>query len=271
MNTHFLLRAACCATLGLAPLAAARAQDNPAGSASIVRSIPTQEAGQGVANDEHFIYAINNSAIGKYDRRTGQRVALWQGDPALYRHINSCQIHDGKLVCAMSNFPASPMTSSVEWFDPATMRHIGSHSFGPGTGSLTWIDWHDGNWWACFANYDVEGSDGGRDHRATVFVRMTPQFERTEAWLFPEEVLERVKPFSISGGRWGKDGLLYVTGHSRPEMYVLALPEAGGRLRYVRTLPMATEGQAFDWDQTAPRQIWSIQRKTREVVESRLP
>jgi len=35
---------------------------------------------------------------------------------------------------------------------------------------------------------------------------------------------------SPSGGRWGSDGFLYVTGHDLLEMYVLKLPIAGGRL-----------------------------------------
>ncbi|WP_212373402.1 hypothetical protein [Acetobacter persici] len=237
----------------------------------IIKTLHAEEADQGVATDAHFIYAINNSTIGKYDRITGQRVAVWQGDPALYVHINSCQSHAGQLVCAMSNFPHVPMISSVEFFDPRTMTHIKSHSFGPGRGSLTWIDWHDNSWWACFANYDGEGQDGGRTHTATVLVRMSEQFDERGAWLFPEAVLDRIQPFSVSGGRWNQDGFLYVTGHSRPEMYVLTLPEAGGRLQYIRTIPMATNGQAFDWDYQHPGVIWSIQRKTRDVVESRLP
>ncbi len=54
-------------------------------------------------------------------------------------------------------------------------------------------------------------------------------------------------------------------------MYVLTFPKTGWPLQYIRTIPMAKNGQAFDWDYQQRRVIWSIQRKTRDVVESRLP
>ncbi|MFT8423329.1 MAG: hypothetical protein ABF665_17760 [Gluconacetobacter sp.] len=234
----------------------------------IVRVVPASEATQGVANDAAFLYAVQNRRIGRYSRATGQRVGSWEGDPALYIHINSCQVMGGELVCAMSNYPNTPMTSSVEWFDARTLRHVRSHSFGPGLGSLTWIDWHGGSWWACFANYDGEGGEAPRDHRSTVLVRMDSRFVRQEAWLFPQDVLERFGHFSSSGGRWGADGRLYVTGHDRMELYVLALPEAGGRLVHLDTLPLPTNGQAFDWDVQHPDHIWTIDRRRAAMVES---
>src|SRR3546814_8779330 len=52
------------------------------------------------------------------------------------------------------------MTSSVEVFDTRTMEHVDSFSFGILRGSLTWLDRHDGAWWAGFANYDNDGDDG---------------------------------------------------------------------------------------------------------------
>jgi len=76
---------------------------------------------------------------------------------------------------------------------------------------------------------------------------------------------------SPSGGRWGSDGFLYVTGHDLLEMYVLKLPIAGGRLEYVWTITLPTNGQAFDWDMAKPDHIWSIERKRTEIVESQLP
>ena len=49
-----------------------------------------EEAHQGVVADARYIYAISNAEIGKYDRKTGQRVAQLHGDPKLFRHMNSC-------------------------------------------------------------------------------------------------------------------------------------------------------------------------------------
>ena len=230
--------------------------------------IPAEEARQGVAADAQFVYAISNNAIGKYDRKTGRRVAAWTGDPKHFIHMNSCTIAGRKLVCAASNYPNAPMASSIEWFDLATLEHVRTLSLGPGRGSLTWAEWHDGSWWACFANYDGKGGEPGRDHRNTVLVRYDRNFVEQGAWLFPETVLERFAPYSSSGGAWGKDGRLYVTGHDRPEMYVLRLPKAGSRLEHVGTIAIPTNGQAIQWDAKDRKLLWSLDRKRAELVSS---
>ncbi len=111
-----------------------------------LRRIAAEEATQGVAVNARFAFAISNSAIGKYDRRSGRRVAQWRGDPALFTHVNSCTLVGTELVCAASNYPDVPMASSVEWFDTVAMRHVRSRSLGPGSGSLTWLEWYDGSW-----------------------------------------------------------------------------------------------------------------------------
>ncbi|WP_225199137.1 hypothetical protein [Gluconobacter oxydans] len=258
------------AALLLAPLCHA-ADLPPAGAVTVIRTLPAKEATQGVANDRQFLYAIQNSTIGKYDRQTGKRVGGWSGDPAIFIHINSCEVQGTELVCAMSDYPQLPMWSSVEWFDTRTMQHTRTHSFGPGRGSLTWIDWHDGSWWACFANYDGDGGEAPRDHRSTLLVRMDSRFSTQEQWLFPEDVLERFGHHSASGGHWGRDGLLYVTGHDAQELYALQLPQAGGRLRHVATYQLPTHGQAFDWDALTANRLWTIDRQTQTLVNSQLP
>lgn len=238
--------------------------------AETLRRLPADEARQGVAVDADNLYAIDNTRIGRYDRRTGRKLAEWVGDPALFPHLNSCAVMEAQLVCASSNYPATPMSSSVEMFDPVTLNHVGTVALGPGTGSLTWVVRKDGFWWATFANYDDRGGDPGRDHRSTVLVKFDAEWRRVSAWLFPETVLSRFAPKSSSGGVWGDDGLLYVTGHDERELYVLALPEAGGTLRHVATIPMDAPGQAIAWDQ-AQGHIWGIDRAAKELIEMRLP
>lgn len=238
--------------------------------AQVVRRLPADEARQGVAVDADHVYAIDNGRIGKYDKRTGRKVAEWSGDPALFPHLNSCAVVEARLVCASSNYPATPMTSSVEMFDPQTLAHVGTVALGPGTGSLTWVIRKDGFWWATFANYDERGGDPGRDHRSTVLVKFDDDWRRVSAWLFPETVLARFAPRSSSGGVWGPDGLLYVTGHDERELYVLALPEAGGTLRHVATIPMAAPGQAIAWDETQGH-VWGVDRARLELIEMRPP
>jgi hypothetical protein len=76
---------------------------------------------------------------------------------------------------------------------------------------------------------------------------------------------------SSSGGSWGDDGLLYVTGHDAKEMYVLRLPARGVKLEYVTTIAVPFEGQAFAWDPSERRVAYGITRSTGEVVVARIP
>jgi hypothetical protein len=76
---------------------------------------------------------------------------------------------------------------------------------------------------------------------------------------------------SCSGGSWGDDGLLYVAGHDRPELYALRLPEAGSVFERFATISLSTGGQAIAWDRSTPRMLWSLDRQTKNVVASRIP
>ena len=239
--------------------------------AQVVRRYQAEEARQGVAVGEDRFYAIDNRRIAAYDRETGERIARWDGDPAVFVHLNSCLVTGSELVCAHSNYPGVPMVSSIEWFDAASLRHLRSHSLGPGIGSLTWIVPHEGHWWAAFANYDGRGGEPGRGYRFTTLVQFDADFSRQQSWVFPDAVLDRFAPRSSSGGTWGDDDLLYVTGHDREELYALRLPPAGGSLLHVATIGMPTAGQAIAWDPWQARTIWSIDRATQEVVVSELP
>lgn len=116
--------------------------------ATVVSRFIAEEARQGVAVDARFFYPMSNNRIGKYDKRTGKRVAQWEGSRALYPHMNSCVVDLTELVCAASNYPAVPMSSSVEVFDTRTLRHLRSVSLPPMPGSLTWIERHGGAWFA---------------------------------------------------------------------------------------------------------------------------
>lgn len=229
------------------------------------------EARQGVAVDERHFYAVVNSRIGKYEKDSGKKVAEWIGDRRRITHLNSCAVIERELVCANSNFPQVPMASSVEIFDPKTMHHIRSIPLGMRLGSLTWLDRKDGQWWAGFANYDDKGGEPGRDHRFTMVVTFDDQWRMTGGYRFPDSVLERFAPTSNSGGAWGPDGLLYITGHDAQEIYVLREPGEGPTLEHVATIAAPLEGQAWAWDRSAPRRIFGITRKAGEVVVMDIP
>ncbi|WP_374467872.1 hypothetical protein [Phenylobacterium sp.] len=251
---------------------ASGASAQPALKAETVGRWPAPEANQGVAVDARHFYAVGNSVIAKYDRRTGRKVAEWSGDPARFPHLNSCAVVGRELVCAASNYPALPMSSSVEVFDPVRMAHLRSVALGPEQpGSLTWVDRKDGAWWAAFANYDGRGGEPGRDHRYTALLKFDDQWRRLEAWSFPDAVLARFAPRSTSGGAWGPDGRLYVTGHDHTEAYVLSLPRGGSVLQHLATIEVPMEGQAIAFDRSAGRVLFGIRRQVREVVAARLP
>ena len=232
-----------------------------------LQEIPAKEARQGVGVDANHVYAITNTAIGKYDKFTGERVAYWEaGKDTPLKHMNSGIVHDGKLICAHSNYGELPMTSSVEIFDTATLAHAGTHSFGVLYGSLTWLDRHQGFWWACFAHYANKAGEPGKGPEHTIVVKLNDAWQPLESWLLPPEVLERMAPYSASGGTWGLDGRLYLSGHDRPELYVLKLPETGSTLRYVETVPFPNAGQAIAVDRTGSGLFYGIVRETRTIV-----
>ncbi len=243
----------------------------PVLKAELVTRWKAPGATQGVAVDARHFYAVANSRIAKYDKETGRKVAEWSGDRSRFPHINSCEVIGRELVCASSNFPGLPMTSSVEVFDPVRMIHLRTLSLGQQIGSLTWIDRRDGVWWAAFANYDDKGGEPNRGHAYTQLVQLDDQGRRLQGWSFPVSVLGRFKPMSSSGGSFGPDGRLYVTGHDHPELYVLELPKGGSTLDHVATIEAPIEGQAIAFDKSRPGVLYGISRPNREVVVMRLP
>jgi len=260
MSRTFAYLLAAILTLGMGEYAAA---------ASVLEQIGefgVSEANQGVGVDARHFYAVDNYAIGKYDKKTGKLVKTWQGDkkgPIL--HLDGAMVMDGKLYAAHSNYPQWPMTSSLEIFDAETMEHVGTHSFGIRWGSLTWADWHDGHWWMTFANYDRLLGPGKTPygHKAnTLMVKLTKDFRPLQSWTLPEAILSRFEDMSNSGGSWGPDGYLYLTGHDPAELYRMRLPKAGSVLELVDVIPMNIRGQGIAWDRSQPGVIYGIIRAT---------
>jgi hypothetical protein len=224
------------------------------------------EANQGVGVDERHFYAIDNRTIAKYDKSTGKLVETWEA-PSDSRivHLDSAMLMGGRLYAAHSNYPGWPMRSSVEIFDAETMEHLATHDFGVRWGSLTWIDWHDGHWWMTFANYDQKIGPGQTPYGGksnTVVIEMTEKFEPVRSWTLPKEVLDRFGEMSNSGGSWGPDGLLYLTGHDPAEVYKMRVPAAGSVLELVEIASLNIRGQGIAWDRSQPGVIYGIVRAT---------
>jgi hypothetical protein len=239
-----------------------------------VRRFDAPEARQAVAVDENYFYAIGNYRITKYHKQSGEPVAKWQAsDDIPLAHLNSGIIRDGQLYCAHSNFPEYPEVSSIEIWDSDSLRHMRSHSLGVTDGSLTWIDWHDGAWWAVFAHYTerVNSNPHAKDSRWTRLVKFDPEWRQLSCSAFPAKVIERFEPHSSSGGSWGPNGHLFCTGHDRGEMYELKLPRARGTLELVRTWSVPFKGQGIAWDHSHSGTVFGIDRAEGEVIAVEVP
>jgi len=235
-----------------------------------VRIYEIQEARQGVAVDSAHFYAINTKGIGKYRKKNGELVAEWKDDSGQIIHFDGGVVVNDKLYCAHSNYPEIPMTSSIEIFDTENLEHLGSHSFGIKYGSCTWADYYNDSWWVCFAHYDKFEPLTNKNNRWTLLVKFDKNWNEQESWTFPVPVLQEFKPMSCSGGSWGPDGNLYVTGHDSARVYVLQLPEMGSTLALKNILKITSEGQGIAWDRYEKNNLYGIIKKRNVVIKSRL-
>lgn len=231
-----------------------------------VKRFKAEEAHQGVAVDDTHFYAITNTAIGKYRKDNGEPVGGWKeaADGPL-KHLNAGLVLEGKLWCAHSNYPTIPMRSSVEVWDTATMKQVQSIDLTEAGGSLTWVDRRDGVWYACFAQYAKTG-----DPAKTRIVTFDTHWRKLGELSFPQEMVAKFGKNSSSGGSFGPDRHLYLTGHDAAELYVLDLPVKGDVLTWRTAIPISAHGQAFAWDRNDAGVLYSIQRKTHEVIVSKI-
>lgn len=224
------------------------------------------EAHQAVAVDGSSFYAIANRSIARYEKSTGKQLAKWAADEdSPIRHLNSGMILEGRLYCANSNWPKTPLKNSIEIFETETLKHLERKEFPHTKGAINWIDRHNGAWWIVFAFY------GEQEVRRTQLVRYSDEWQQTGQWTFPESVIQRFLPNSNSGGAFGPDGKLYVTGHDHAELYVLDVPSNGGEMRHLATVAAPIAGQGIAWDHTTAKTLYGIVRRSHEVVSMHVP
>ncbi|MCA9232361.1 MAG: hypothetical protein KDA57_17060 [Planctomycetales bacterium] len=223
-------------------------------------------AHQAVAVDRDSFYAIANRKIGKHEKSTGMLVARYEAaaDSPL-RHLNSGVAVGDRLYCAHSNWPNLPYSNSIEVWDAKTLKHLASQLLDEKEAAITWIDQKQGTWWGVFARY------GNQELvEKSVLTRFDEHWKPDRSWSFPPEIVERFLPYSCSGGAWGPDGLLYVTGHDRSEIYVLRVPAEEATLELVEILSAPMAGQGIAWDHAETGLLYGIRRKARQVVVARL-
>ena len=226
-------------------------------------------ARQAVAAGKDHIYVISNDSIIKCDKKTGS-IQIAFHDPVL-KHLNSGIVNDGKLYCAHSNYPEIPMWGSIEIWDAESLEHIGNHSFGIAYGSCTWIDFYDDHYFVMFVHYSREGRrQKNRDVSWSQLVKFDKEWRHIEAWVLPPKLVERLQPYSLSGGVFVLDGRLICTHHHHQELYILSLPELGSELIWEETIATPIEGQGISLDEYEDNILWGITRDTREVLKTRL-
>jgi len=219
------------------------------------------EAKQAVAVDDKYIYVIDNNRIGQYDKNSFKLVNKWvakKDDPV--KHLNSGVVINGKLYCAHSNYPNIPMTSSIEIWDTKNLQHTNSHSFGISWGSCTWIDKLNNNWYVGFAQYNKWKTQTGKGTEWSVIVKFNSKWQFLESWTFPDSIIKRFGQMSNSGASFGKDGLLYCTGHDAKELYVLKIPEFGSTMQLVKIIKINNPGQGIAWDRNSLNDLYCIDR-----------
>ena len=222
--------------------------------------LASPHATQAAAADRHHAYAISNTTVAGYDRRTGRLVSL--ATAAGTEHLNSGFFHEGRLYCAHSNYPRTPPESDIRVYDPANGRLELFHRFVDPPGSLVWCVVRDGCWWCCFAHY-------GDDNRRTVLVEYQPGgFERERRRFgFPAVVVDDWDGMSGSGGIWQGDDLL-VSHHHAQVLYRLRLPRHGDELAFVGAAACPFPGQGFAVD-PATGGLVGIDRPHRRIVFAR--
>jgi len=251
----------------------------PEFDAKIVKQFDAYDAYQAVAVGADSFYAISNVRVTEHDKNTGRAMQQSSDNSqssSPLTHLDSGVIVEGNLYSAHSNYPGWPMMSTVEVWDVATMQHIESHSFGVMLGSFAWLDRHNGSWWGAFANYDIVQrgmTEPYGETRNTVMVQFDDDFQVLQSWTLPAEILRRMSPMSNSGGSWGSDGYLYLSGHDDPEIYVMALPQAGSELDWLATVRLpGLNGQGIAWDRSIDgNSLWAILRSTRQVLKVEMP
>lgn len=226
---------------------------------------------QGVAVDDHFFYVINNRTISKHDKKNGMLAASWEDKDSVLKHMNSGIIIKGKLCCIHSNFPEIPMASSVEIFDPATLKHTGNHSFGILHGSATWIDWYKNCWYVAFAHYTGKGGPENTTNAWTRLVKFDSKWRQLESWIFPEGLLKKFGNASTSGGVILPDGKILCTGHDNFEIYILEFPEKGFTLKWLETIVVGSYGQGIAYEKKGDSEyLYGLIRKENKVVVTKI-
>ena len=196
------------------------------------RVYKVKEVKKGVAIDDRYFYTISDSHIEKYGRKTGKKI-LSKKLP--FKHLNGGTFVNGDLV-VINNPPRNPEHNAIVWIDPKTLGLIDIMPLPQVKGSLTWIDWAWDKWWLC----DAHGKN-------TAIYCFNDDWTLEGYWKLPKEVIKNTKPRSLSGGAWFGE-YLCVSGHDKPELYILELAYDKLQATLLKTIPICFDGNGFAFE-----------------------
>ena len=255
----------------------------------------TRDARQAVAVDAQYVYAVSNQSISKIHRATKRVIKQWMREDrhsgtdksgeasklTKIKHLNSGVILSNRLYSAHSNWPELPAQNTIEVWDVDLMRHVESIDLAGSDTWITWVDQYRGHWWMVLAHYDAvtgvlgkqvssasaDGRNSASDQR-TRLLQLDDNFKVLGTWYFPPELLAEFAPMSNSGGSWGPDGKLWLTGHDQPNAYIMSLPPTGSQLVWESTITLPDiEGQGIAWDRSANQpMLFGVRRTAKWLV-----
>jgi hypothetical protein len=228
-------------------------------------------ARQAVAVSEEFLFGIDDSAIGQYDKETGALLASWKAPASsLIKHLNSGIVIGEKLLAAHSNYPDYPIRNSLESWDSETLAYAGTRNLSGQYGYAVWVDRFDQSWWVAFAHYEKTRPKTGFGSENTILVRFNDSWKELDSWVYPGELIQRMAPKSNSGGAWGPHGILYLTGHDSAEVYATFPDPAKDQLTLLDVFPIDNAGQGIAWDPSNSDVLFAMKRSGRIVTYSKL-
>lgn len=227
----------------------------------LLRTYKCPESTQGVAVSSNAFYGIGSMVVSKRALRGELLIKKDYADTELIHHFDGGIVVDGLLYCSHSNFPDVPMASSIEIFDPETLQHLQTISLGIDVGSCTWIVPGEDCWYLGFAHYDNTNrstmDEADRNNYWSQIVRFDKNWRRTGGWIIPREVMDLLKPYSISGALY-LNGRFYCTGHDLEKLFVLEFPPYGMQMVLAGTIDIPFKGQGIAIDHEG--NLWGIDR-----------
>ena len=227
-------------------------------------------ARQAVAVSDAFLFGIDDSAIGQYDKKTGALLGGWKAPAdSLIQHLNSGIVIGERLLAAHSNYPDYPIRNSLESWNSVSLEYAGSQHLSGQYGYAVWVDRFDGSWWVAFAHYEKTRAKTGVGSESTTLVRFDDDWKKAESWAYPRALIQRMAPKSNSGGAWGPDGILYLTGHDAAEVYAVVAESFKDQLTLLDVFSIDNAGQGIAWDPSQSDVLFAMKRSGRIVTYSK--